>query len=540
MEIDLHFPKKGLDVSRPAGEFPVYVGPNNERHYSCADCLNVCSWDVLAGRQRGGSRNGFSKWIAAQGRDTMTQELFSLVGSGYNPPGGGAVQPSFSGRVVTLVKVDAGYIDVANPDDLTWTTPTNSAVNTPPLNASGLVYAAPSNQKLYFADGTDDRVYYDPATNVVDDWTASAGSMPVDGTNGPRLICLWRNRIIQSGIVSDPQNIFAAKVGDPTNFDYSPADPSATDAWALNLTDQGEIGDVVTGLVPCTDDVLVVLGDHSIHKLVGDPLNGGSSELVTDAIGGAWGQAWCKGPDGTIFFFSNVPGVYALPPRAAGQPVRISHQIDPRLKDVDTGNTIIRLFWDDLKHGFWLFITDDDGAAGNHWFYEAVRPDGSGGGWFPVEFANADHNPTCGCVVDGNDADDRALVMGGFDGYVRKSDPDALDDDGTPIASYVLIGPIMSPGMDERRVENIQGEMASGSADVEFDLQVGRTAEEAVAATPLAAVSDTFPAGRSYTKYVNRSAHYLYFKLSSVGRWAMERLRAGISDRNSKVRRRGY
>lgn len=249
-DFDLHFPKKGLNVSKPASEMPVVVGPHNERHYYTADCLNVSSWDSFAERQRGGSRNGFSKWIEDRRSDYIVQGLGEIVGTGFTPPGGNPVQPSLSGRVVTLIAVTEGYVEVANPGDSVLTLPTNSAINTPPLNASGLVYMAPNNQKMYFADGLTDRVYYDPHTNVVDDWTTTDGTMPEDSDgNGPRLICLWRGRTIQSGLLGDPQNIFASAVGLPRNYDYSPANPAATDAWALNLSDLGMIGDVVNGLI---------------------------------------------------------------------------------------------------------------------------------------------------------------------------------------------------------------------------------------------------------------------------------------------------
>lgn len=550
-DIDVHFPKKGVDLAtHKVGELPVFIGPNQERHYSCADAQNVASWDSFAQRQRGGSRGGWSKWISALGTDYMTQDLGLLVVSPASvtpsgghllpiSPTGEAVQPSQSGRVVLLVKVAAGKVEVASPGDTTWHSPTNNASNNPPLNASGLVYSDSNNQKQYFADGLTARVLYKPDTDEVIDWTTTDGLMPEDSGNGPRLIVTWRGRTLQSGIITDPHNIFASAVGLPRNYDYSPANPAATDAWALNLSDVGIIGDVVNSMIPCSDEVLVVLGDHTIEKLEGDPNNGGSRVVVSDAIGGVFGKAWCKGPDGTIYFFSNVPGIYALPPRAAGQPTRISQPIDPRLKDVNTGTDVIRFHWDDRRQGFWLFITSSDGTSGNHWFYEAVRPDGSGGGWYPVKFDNAAMNPYCGCVVDGNSADDRAVVIGGSDGYVRKADPSATDDDGTPIASYVLIGPIVSPNIYEQTLIALQGEFADGSADVQFDLLKGETAEEALGASPLLAVQDVFSEGRGYTKHVNRAAYAMYIKLSSVGRWAIERLRATLSTKVSKIRGRG-
>ncbi len=543
---DLHFPKAGVDVSRPSSQWPIRWGPNKEKHYYCADALNVRSYDPVSGRQRGGSRPGFSKYIpTVLNADFIVQQLDVLVGTGYDPPGGN-VQPSLSGRVVTVVAVSEGNIYVANPGDTTWTSPTNNAANTPPLNFSGIMQSAPNQQKLWFADGLTDRVYYDPALNTIEDWVLTDGIMPEDADgNGPRLIALWRGRTLQSGLDGDPQNIFMSAVDDPLNYDYSPLNPSATDAVALNLSDLGVIGDVVTNMIPSTDDVLVVLCDHTIYKITGDPLAGGVVDKVCDGIGGAWNQAWTKDPAGNIYFFSNVPGVYVMPPMGGGQPVRISYPIDPLIRDVDTGNSVIRLFWDDLAGGFWLFITPSDVVTDpdtvTHWFYEVPRPDGSGGGWFKVRFADPNMNPLCGVTVDGNDADDRQLILGSYDGYVRQTDEDALDDDGTPIESYVLLGPYLTPNLDAVKLMSMQGVFAEGSADVDYSILLGQTAEEAINDTTatLPPRVGTFGALRGYTKRVNRSAHAIFCKLASVGRWAMESIRIVMDSKASKKQARG-
>jgi len=542
--VDLHFPKAGLDLSVPSHKWPVRTLPSGERLYSCSRATNVRGYEPLTGRRRGGCRPGLSRYTRPQIADWAVQGLSSLIGSGYDPPGGGSVQATNSGRIVTVVAVVKGNIRVANPGDSVWTTPTNSASQTPPLNASGVVFSAPNQQKLYFADGLDERVLYNPFTNTISDWTTSAGTMPEDADqNGPRLICTWRGRCVQSGLLGDPQNIFMSAVDDPTDYNYSPANPSATDAVALNLSDLGTIGDVITGLVPCTDDVLVVLGDHTLWRIRGDPLAGGVVDNITDSIGAAWGQAWCKGPDGTVYFFSNVPGVYALPPQGSGQPVRISRAIDPLLEDVDTGNTTVSMAWDDRFGGVHVFITwntaSENAANGaRHYFWEAPRPDGSGNAWWPDEFADSDMNPLCCCTVDGNEANDRVTIIGSYDGYVRKFDPEAEDDDGTPIASEVALGPLLTPNMDEVRLSSIQGLMAKDSADVTFDVLVGDTAEEAIASDPIAAVSGTFSAGRNYTEMINRAGYAIYLLLSSTGKWAMEGIRASLGSTLSAVRRR--
>jgi hypothetical protein len=544
--LDWKFPKRGIDVSRPSHSWPVHQGPHGERHYSCADALNVRSFDPVTGRQRGGSRPGFTKYVpTAVVADFIVQQLDCLVGSGYDPPGGN-VQSALSGRIVTVVAVAEGNVFVANPGDSTWTSPTNNASNSPPLNVSGLMQSAPNQQKLWFADGLTDRVYYDPAINTVEDWVLSDGIMPEDSDgNGPRIIFLWRGRTGQTGLIGDPQNIFFSAVDAPLDYDYSPANPSATDAVALNLSDLGVIGDVVTGAIPSSDDVLVVLCDHTIYKIAGDPLAGGQIDKVCDGIGGAWGQAWCKDPAGNIYFFSNVPGVYVMPPMAGGQPVRISQPIDPLIRDVDTGDSTIRLFWDDLANGFWVFITPSTVATDpdtvTHWFYEVPRADGSGGGWYKVRFADPNHNPLCGVTVDGNEANDRNLVIGSWDGYARNADVEAEDDDGTPIESYVLIGPYLTPNLDEVTLMTMQGVFAESSADVAYEILLGKTAEAALTneVPQNAPRIGTFSASRGYSKRVNRAAHAIYCKLSSVGRWAMEVIRVTVDTTLSRKRARG-
>lgn len=56
-DVPLDFPSKGLHVSREFGQQP---------EGTVADCLNVTGKESIAGRDRGGSRPGFSKYVAAQ------------------------------------------------------------------------------------------------------------------------------------------------------------------------------------------------------------------------------------------------------------------------------------------------------------------------------------------------------------------------------------------------------------------------------------------------------------------------------------------
>jgi hypothetical protein len=82
----------------------------------------------------------------------------------------------------------------------------------------------------------------------------------------------------------------------------------------------------------------------------------------------------------------------------------------------------------------------------------------------------------------------------------------------------------------------VQGVLGLNSADVDYEVLVGETAEEALASTAVA--SGVWSAGRNYTDAVKRAAHAAYLKMSSVGQWAFESARVKIDTRGS-TRRRG-
>lgn len=61
--VDLHFCKAGLDVSQPFWNQPNRPLPNGEYARTCADALNVRTFEPALNRDRGGSRAGLVKWI---------------------------------------------------------------------------------------------------------------------------------------------------------------------------------------------------------------------------------------------------------------------------------------------------------------------------------------------------------------------------------------------------------------------------------------------------------------------------------------------
>lgn len=442
-------------------------------------------------------------------------------------------QQSQSGRAVSLVAVSQGNVYVAFPGGGFWTAATNATGKT--LATTGVVRSASNNQKLWYADGTT-WLYYDPSVNSVLNWTASAGSLPgsnLTPVDFPREICTWRGRTVVSGIKGDPQNWFMSAVNDPTNWNYFPFPSVSTMAIAGNNSPLGLIGDVITCLIPYTDEILIFGGDHTIWMCMGDPASGGGSiTLVSASLGMAWGNPWCMGPDGTIYFFSNKTGIYQFIP-GQSVPVRMSQQIEQLLVNVDTGANIIRMQWNDSMQGFHTYITPTSGAAvATHLFWE-IRT----GAWWTDVFQSTNHNPLCCVTLDGNTPGDRHPLVGSWDGYVRSFDPTAASDDGFPVSSSVVIGPLLTKDLDDVLLKDIQGILGSASGQVTYAVYVGATAEIALASAPVS--SGTWMAGRNLTSYVRRAGHAIYIKLTAASAWAMETIRARVAGQN-KVRRRGY
>lgn len=441
-------------------------------------------------------------------------------------------QASTSGRVNTLVAVSQGNVFVANIGGSSWGLATNTSGTT--LSTTNIIRSAANNQKLWFADGATWH-YYDPSLNQLLAWTASAGSLPgsnLSPVDFPRLICTWRGRTVVSGISRDPQNWFMSAVSDPTNWNYAPYPFLSTAAVAGNNSSLGLIGDVVTCLIPYTDDVMICGSDHTIYQFNGDPLAGGQIDLVSSTIGMCFGSPWCMGPDGTIYFVSNKLGVYAMLP-GSSPPTRMSQPIEQLLYDIDTGSNIIRLAWDDLFQGFHLYVTPTASAqATTHLFWEQRS-----GAWWQDAFAVNNHNPLCCVTVDGNLPTDRRALIGSWDGYVRTMTPTSTTDDGTAIASSVVIGPMLTKDMDDVLLKDLQAIMGAASGAVSYAVYIGPTAEQALAQTPVA--TGTWEAGRNLNTLIRFAGHAIYVEITATNYWAIEQIRARIAGQN-KVRRRGY
>ena len=404
-----------------------------------------------------------------------------------------------------------------------FTTPTNGSGA---LNASApRIFSAALFDRLYFADGTSTK-FYNLTTNTVSTWTASSGSLPDDGTYKPRLVELWGGRIVLSGLPKDPHNWFMSAMNNADNWDYSPSTTVETQAVAGNNSNAGKVGDIINCMIPYSDDLLIFGCDHSIWQLSGDPMSGGRIDRISDMTGMSFGRPWAKTPGGAIYFWGSRGGVYRMLP--GGQPERLSaDRIDERLSTVDIENVLVTMSWDDRTQGLHIFISPLTAAATTHYYYDA-RNDA----FWPDQFGSTSHDPIAVHLFDGDDPADRSLILGGRDGYIRKIDVTADDDDGEDIDSYVFIGPVKLTQNRSFRVDEIQVLMGDNSDGARLELYVGNTVEGAFNSTSVAYETDRLVAGRNRSIRPRRRGHAAFIKIANDlpdSHWSYESMNIGLT-----------
>jgi hypothetical protein len=390
------------------------------------------------------------------------------------------------------------------------------------LSSTGKPQGTASTGKMYFVDGSA-TLALDVATATASNLVASAGSIPA----GCKLAAMYRDRLVLAAPAATPQNFFCSRVGTHTDFDYSQTDPAA--AFAGNASVAGRIGDPITALIPATEDIMLIGGDHTLHAMRGDPADGGSIDLISDTVGVLGPNAWTKAPDGTIFFVG-TGGLYQMAP--GGSPTDLTAGVwGEFFRTIDRTTNWITLAYDRDRHGLYVFVTPATAGTATHLWWDAR----SGGLW-PIQFPN-DTGPISALVYDGDGPADRVTLLGGRDGDVRKM---ALTDGGdgaTAINSYALIGPYKTSDIQERTIQwmdLILGEPASfhtvSDWKVRVEMRAASTVEKAVNSPDHTAVRTITGKARRQTRWQTRlrgNAFVLKLSNSDVDRtWAFERLSA--------------
>ena len=410
------------------------------------------------------------------------------------------------------------------------------------------IFSAQLGQDVFFVDGTSAK-FYDASAGSIVTWTPSAGSLPIDSnSNRAKLIATYRGRIVLSGVKGDPSNFFMSAVGNALDWDYGASPQTETMAVAGGASSAGKSPDKINCLIPMSDEVLILGGDHTVFALRGDiAAEGGRIDLMSDQTGTAWGQgAFCKDPYGQFYVFGSRGGVYGG--RLGGEVTKITTPAveERRATTIDLNKHLINMIWNEREHGFHLFVTPLQFGAGSstpekqvHYFYDARNQS-----WWIDTFENNNHQPRCVHVFDGDDPNDRAILVGGGDGVIRKWDPNCPTDgdvsgDTSNITSHAYLGPFQTGGETNLMLEEMVGTIAQGSGSVTYDVFVGNSAEDAYNRST-ARFSGSWSEGRNKSERRRAQGKSIYVKVGNSDEqgWALEDMTCFYREVGGPVTRR--
>lgn len=371
-------------------------------------------------------------------------------------------------------------------------------------------------------------IVFDPIAKTATAVVATAGTIPNDCS----IITVYHGRLVLAGSASSPQQWFMSKLLDPTGWDYA-AESTDGDAVAVSGTQSkaGYIGDPITALAPFTDQCMVMSCRTSLWSLRGDPVTG-TMDCISREIGILDKHAWCTTNSGDMVFLSH-DGVYMMPARCGGSiPISLSREVMPKeLLDVDPTIFTITLRYDTRARGVHIFLSSNDPAniESQHWFLD-MEPRSETRAFYRVTL-NSDFDPLSACHRRDITTDQSPVMLGCRDGYIRRFDADAEDDDGEVFSSYYYAGPIAPPGDNEQlKITAISGKLDAGSGPVKWEIYVSHSAAEAYVAT--AAKSGRIAtSGRLIWTPVNLSGGAFFVKVSARTpgeAWAIEELLLGV------------
>ena len=507
---------------------------------------NITQWHSVHADHLGGFtllRNASTDNIARLTSATSPAEE-SLVSSGSSPAYGSSVasvlslnpENSLAVRQIQSFAIAGGTFREFRAKEQYQSLPVDTWVDVTggenAFRADMTIFSAQLGQDVFFVDGTSVK-YYDASTAAIVTWTPSAGSLPVDtNSNRARLIATYRGRIVLSGLKGDPANFFMSAVGDALDWDYGVSPQTETMAVAGGASSAGKSPDKINCMIPMSDDVLILGGDHTVFALRGDiAAEGGRIDLMSDQTGTAWGQgAFCKDPYGQFFVFGSRGGVYGG--RLGGEVTKISTPaVEERMATtIDLNKHLVNMVWNEREHGFHLFVTplrfgvdSNTPEKQTHYFYDSRNQ-----AWWIDTFANNNHQPRCVHMFDGDDPNDRALLVGGGDGVIRKWDPNCTTDgnvsgDTSNITSHAYLGPFQTAGESNLMIEEMVGTVAQGSGTVTYDVFAGNSAEDAYNRST-ARFSGSWTAGRNQSERRRAQGRSIYIKVgnSDSSGWALE------------------
>lgn len=364
---------------------------------------------------------------------------------------------------------------------------------------------------------------YDPLVDTLTLLTATSGKGQVP--SGNPLIAVYRDRIVLAGAPVAPHVWYMSRAGDPLDWDYAATAADTGRAVAGSSNDAGQIGQPIQALVAYSDDFMLFGCDTQLWVLRGDPAHGGQVDNLSRSVGIVGQDAWCHGPNAEIVFLSRE-GLFELPSGPNSYPQPLSRNKLPReFLDLDRTTHTILMAYDTRDRGIHIYLTPAGGGTGQlHWFIDWQTKS-----FWPVRIPNAS-NPTAIHEFASSNAKSSAVLLGSYDGYVRRYKDDFESDDGTQISSFVQYGPIRLSNNDynDGKLLELIGVLDNNSGQAAYSILVGDTHQIATGASAFA--TGTWSAGLNYKDRQRARGPSMILKVANAAtrRWAIERVTATV------------
>jgi hypothetical protein len=255
----------------------------------------------------------------------------------------------------------------------------------------------------------------------------------------------------------------------------------------------------------------------------GDPAAGGAIDNISRNVGIIGPEAGVFDSSGN-FYFVSLTGFYRMAGDGSAVEQLSRGKLDKVFRELNPAENLVRLVYDARWQGVHIFIntvTQPSTAPTHYWWDE--RTDSFWPDRYPIAVG-----PTAMHSFDADDPTMSAVLLGGYDGYIRAFDEDAETDDGTDITSFVRFSPLV-PGQiaGSARLDDIHVVLDQQSGPVTLKLWTGDTVEEAERLADLdgtPAFKRTLVGGRNSTIRNRRAANAFLIELSQTegNKWAFE------------------
>ena len=272
---------------------------------SALDSFNFWPIDAKTGRLVPGTRPPFAQLESAAGVVTLLEGVNGKAGS--NPFN------SFAAGI-------AGQLYYWNGSGFTAATGAQAAS----IDTNRLVSCAPFVNQLVITKASGKPIIFDYPTGVATTVVESVGTAPSDA----RICVNWQGTVWLSARDADPHVLYAPRVGDLTDWDYS-VDP--LDQFGAFFTDsetEGKLSGPVTALMPQTSDTMIVSTFEGLLAMRGHPRQGGVFETINKGRYVLGQGAWCRIP-GDVLLFLTPLGIMSLGPEPNASPALFSKEKMP-------------------------------------------------------------------------------------------------------------------------------------------------------------------------------------------------------------------